>query len=265
MPLLDSLEVRFGKYAISNLLTYIAALVALTFVLYKFNPHFLELLVLDPRLVLQGQVWRLVSYIFIPVITSILPFPDWLNAAFYVLFMMWIGQGLDHALGPFKVNVFCLVTLVGITIAAFVFGGAWSQYMFTQAAFFAFARFYPEQQITFYFILPVKVKWVAWVNAAFLCYQFTFSNSFSLRAAMIASLIAYFLFFGREIFSEAKLRQQVRGRRMQFDRAVAESTGETLHHCTVCGRTEHSSQDLEFRVAKDGNEYCTEHLPKATG
>jgi hypothetical protein len=261
MPLLDSLEARFGKYAISGLLTYIASLVALTFVLFKLNPHFFELLELYPDRVMAGEVWRLVSYIFVPTVTSLLPFPDWFNAAFYVLFMLWVGQGLEHAMGAFKLNVFCLLTLVGITIAAFVFGTAFSHYMFMQAVFLAFARFYPEQQITLYFILPVKVKWLAWFDAALLCYQFTFMGN-SFRGALIAALIAYLLFFGREIWTEARLRQQVRGRRTKFERAVAQTPGESLHRCEVCGRTEHVAPDLEFRVAKDGHEYCTEHLPK---
>lgn len=261
MPLLDSLEARFGKFAIHGLLTFIASLVALTFVLFKLNPHFFELLELYPDRVMAGEVWRLVSYIFIPTITSFLPFPDWLNAAFYVLFMVWVGQGLEHALGPFKLNVFCLLTLLGITLAAFVFGTNFSHYMFVQAVFFAFARFYPDQQITLYFLLPVKVKWLAWFDGAMLTYQFTFGGN-SFRAAMLAALIAYFLFFGRDIVAEVRLRHQAQGRRAKFERAMSEGVGETLHRCEVCGRTEQTASDLEFRVAKDGHEYCLEHLPK---
>ncbi len=261
MPLLDSLEARFGKYAITGLLTYIASFVALTFVLYKLNPSFLELLELDPERVQEGEVWRLVSYIFVPTIVSFLPFPDWLNAAFYVFFMMWVGHGLEQAMGPFKLNVFCLLTLAGITAAAFVFGMAFSHYLFMQAVFLAFARYYPDQQITLYFLLPVKVKWLAWFDGAILCYQFTVSGN-SFRAAMIAALIAYFIFFGRDLFAEAKLRHEVRGRRTRFDRDFAASEHETLHRCAVCGRTEQVAPELEFRVARDGEEYCGEHLPK---
>ena len=150
----------------------------------------------------------------------------------------------------------------GMTIAAFLFGASYSQYMFTQVLFFAFARFYPDTQINLYFVLPVKVKWLAWFDAALLAYQFTFQGN-GYRAALLASLASYLLFFGREIFQEARTRGQVATRRRRFEQASALPADFALHRCEVCGRTETAAPELEFRVAKDGHEYCTEHLPKA--
>lgn len=262
MKWIDRAEARFGHLAISHLLHGIALLCAMSFILYKVNPHFFGLLALDPRLVMEGQVWRLVTYVLVPQIFSILPFPEWFNAAFFVLFMMWMGNGLEEAWGAFRLNLFCLVTMLGITIAAFLFGASYSQYMFTQVLFFAFARFYPDTQINLYFVLPVKVKWIAWLDAALLAYQFTFQGN-SYRAALLASLASYFLFFGREIFQEARMRGQVASRRQRFEKAVAQPADFALHRCEVCGRTETAAPELEFRVSKDGHEYCTEHLPKA--
>lgn len=263
MHWLDRAEARFGHLAISHLLQGIALLSAFSFVMYKLNPDFLSLIELDPRLVMSGEVWRLVTYLFVPTITSMLPFPDWLNAAFYIMFMFWIGHGLEQAWGTFRLNLYCLITFLGITAAAFFFGTVFSHYMFVQAAFFAFARFYPDEQINFYFILPVKVKWMAWISAAFLLWQFTFlGNSF--RMALLASMASYFLFFGKEIFLSARHRREVSARRQKFEAAVRVADDEALHRCTVCGRTEQQAPDLDFRVARDGHEYCIEHLPKAT-
>lgn len=263
MSLLDSLESRFGKYAIPGLLKYLAYLVALTFVLYKLNPYFLDMLVLDPARVMQGEVWRVVSYIFIPSIVAFLPFPDWLCAVFYVLFMVWMSHRLEEAMGPFRVNLYTLLTIAGITIPSFFLGGFSAQYMFMQALFFAVARYYPEEQITIYFILPVKIKWMAWFSAALLLFQFTVNDN-GFRMAMIAAMAAYFIFFGKEIYQETKLRHEVAGRRRKFEEAKRASVDETMHKCTVCGRTEDSNPDLEFRVSRDGQEYCVEHLPSAT-
>ncbi len=261
MKWIDRAEARFGHLAISHLLHGIALLCALSFVLYKLNPGFFGLLALDPRLVMEGQVWRLVTYVLVPNIFSLLPLPDWLNVAFFVMFMIWMGNGLEQAWGPFRLNLFCLVTMLGITVAAFLFGAGYAQYMFVQVLFFAFARFYPDEQITLYFVLPVKVKWLAWFDAAILAFQFTFQGN-SFRGALLAVLASYFFFFGREIWQEFRLRQSVASRRQRFVQAAATDADETLHRCEVCGRTEQTSADLEFRVARDGQEYCTEHLPK---
>jgi hypothetical protein len=261
MKWIDRAEARFGHFAISHLLHGIALLSAMSFILYKLNPHFFEVLALDPQLVMQGQVWRLVTYVLVPSIFSLLPFPEWLNAAFFILFMMWMGNGLEEAWGAFRLNLFCLVTMIGITVAAFLFGALYAQFMFTQVLFFAFARFYPDTQIHLYFVLPVKVKWLAWFDAALLAFQFTVQGN-SYRAALVAVLASYLLFFGREIWQDARTRGQVSARRRRFEQAAALPDDFSLHRCEVCGRTENVAPDLEFRVAKDGQEYCLEHLPR---
>jgi len=262
MKWIDRAETKFGFLAIPNLLSWVAYLNAFVFVLYKFNPRIFEAMELYPSLVLRGEVWRLVTYMFIPSITSFIPLPDWALAAFYVMFMMWVGRGLDDAWGAFRTTLYVFLTTVGITISAFLFGHAETMYLFMQAAFFAFARFYPDTQITLYFLLPVKVKWVAWFSAAMLLWQFTVGDG-SFRMALIATMISYFVFFGRDIFLDARHRQEVGVRRRRFENAVREDEGVAMYTCATCGRTDLSNPELEFRVARDGKEYCREHLPKA--
>ena len=260
MKWIDRAEARFGHLAISYLVQGIALLCGFSFMLSLFSKDFFELLSLDPQLVMQGQIWRLVTYLFVPNIFSLLPFPHWLNAVFFVVFMIWMGNGLEQAWGAFRLNLFCLVTMVGITVAAFFFGATYAQFMFTQALFFAFARFYPDTEISLYFVLQVKVKWMAWLSAAWICWRFTFAGG-SYRCSVLAIFASYLLFFGKDIWEEFWLRRTVAARREKFDQALAVEG--TLHECRVCGRTELSGADLEFRVAGDGEEYCGEHLPKA--
>ena len=263
MKWIDRAERRFGHLAVPHLIHGIAFLSAVSFVLYKINPQFFSLLMLVPRLVLEGQVWRLVTYLFIPSLFSLIPLPDWVNAVFYVLFMIWMSNGLEEVWGPFKVNVYCLITVVGITVAAFFFGSMSAQLLFFEAIFFAFARYYPDEIIYLAYILPVKVKWMAWGNAAWLLYTFIFSGDPGFRAGLICTMAAYLLFFGKEIVHEAQHRQEVSARRQRFENAVRAGDDAAIHRCEVCGRTELQAPDLEFRVAKDGHEYCVEHLPKA--
>src|SRR5438105_14567691 len=86
----DKLERRLGFLAVPGLLRYVALFNALTFLLEKLSPGFLQILDLDPAAVLHGQVWRLITYIFIPQMTSFLLCPDWATVAFAVLFCWWI-------------------------------------------------------------------------------------------------------------------------------------------------------------------------------
>lgn len=262
MSLSDKLERRFGFLAIPGLLRYVAAFSALVFIFYKFDPHYLSLIDLDPDAVRHGQVWRLVSYIFIPQLGSLIPTPDWFNAAFYILFLIWVGDRLEQAWGSFRLNLFFVIGMIGTTIAAFFFGTQFSNAMLVSSIFFAFARFYPEVVIYFAYILPLKVKWMAWGYAAILCWKFAF-GSMAFRSAMIVALANYLIFFGRDLFHEAKQRHDVSSRRERFESDVRSASDEPLHRCKTCGRTELTDPDLDFRVARDGEEYCMEHLPSA--
>jgi hypothetical protein len=128
-------------------------------------------------------------------------------------------------------------------------------------------------------ILPVKVKWMAWFLGIVTILQFLegsfaleipsfdsesfgTTNSWALRFALLAAFSNYFLFFGPEMIRNARQRSETSTRRRRFERDIHETEAESLHRCAVCGRTEISTPDLEFRVAKDGQEYCREHLPR---
>ena len=256
---LNRLETKFGHWAIPGLLRYVAAFNALTFVLAKINPHFLAVLTLDREAILHGEVWRLVSYIFIPQIGGL--FPDWFSMAFYVIYLFWVGDGLEQAWGAFRVNLYYLLGMIGTTVAAMVSNGDPSGFLLNTTLLLAFARFYPDNTILFMFVLPVKVKWIAWITGAFLILGF-FGSSWAGRLGTLAALGNFFLFFGREMFNDARTHREVGERRARFDREIQTSADEAMHRCHVCGRTEQTTPDLEFRVAADGEEYCAEHLPK---
>ncbi len=107
----------------------------------------------------------------------------------------------------------------------------------------------------------MKIKWLAWADAAYLIFAFIFSG-WSYRVPLVVCLANYLLFFGREHFVEAKERAQVTTRRQRFESEVRQADGATLHECAVCGITEAKDAYMDFRVARDGREYCARHLPK---
>jgi membrane associated rhomboid family serine protease len=254
MRWLDTLERRFGYLGIPGLIRIIVAFSALVFLLVRLNPDFISALDLNPERLRHGEIWRLVTYIFIPQTFSFL----WI---IFVLWFLWfIGDGLEHAWGPFRLTLYFLVGMIGTTAAALFFGSNFSNTMLIASLFYAFARFYPDQVIYVLFILPVKIKWVAWVSAAFLLLGF-FVNSNSYRVATVAALSNYLIFFGPEIVYQARHRHEVSSRRRRFE-VQSRSETEPLHKCAVCGATELSDSNLDFRVARDGEEYCLAHLPK---
>ena len=259
MKWIDRAERNFGHLAIPNLLRLIAGFNALAFILYKISPHFLKAIELDPAAVMRGEVWRLVSYIFIPSIGG--PITDWLFAALYIWYLWWLGDGLESAMGSFRLNLFYALGMIGTTVAAFFSHANFATAMLNSSLLFAFARFYPDMMIYLMGLIPVKVKWMAWFTGLGLLVGFLF-NSWDYRLAVIAAFANFFVFFGRELFQDARNRSETQTRRAKFAGAQRPDD-EALHRCEVCGRTESGEPDLEFRVAKDGHEYCLEHLPKA--
>src|SRR5438093_4080826 len=110
-----ALEARFGHLAIPGLIRGIALLNALVFILYRTNPQMLQLINLDRQRVLSGEVWRLVTYIFIPQFGGFLP--DTLAVLFYIMFLWVVGDGLEQAWGAFRLNLFYLIGMIGTTVA----------------------------------------------------------------------------------------------------------------------------------------------------
>ena len=132
--------------------------------------------------------------------------------------------------------------------------------MLITSLFYAFARFYPDEVIYVMFILPLKIKWVAWAYCLILFIGF-FVKTNDYRMAVVAALSNYLIFFGPEIVHDARHRRDVSSRRRRLD-ASNRSESEPLHKCATCGATELTDATLEFRVARDGEEYCVPHLPR---
>jgi membrane associated rhomboid family serine protease len=255
MSLLDKLERRLGFIAIPGLPRILVGFAALVFVLAWLLPGFTSQLELDPEKIRDGEVWRLVTYIFIPQTLS----PWWILFALW--FLWWVGEGLERAWGAFRFTLYFLVGMVGTTVAAFVFGSDFSNLMLIASLFLAFARFYPDETIYVLFILPAKIKWIAWVMTVIFLAKFLI-GPMSYRMSLVAAFAGYLIFFGPEIIYQARHRQEVSTRRRRFE-SQNRSEDEALHKCKICGATELTDSNLEFRVARDGEEYCVPHLPKA--
>ncbi len=252
--LLDKLERKFGRYAIRELMVYIIGINALVYFLSYAYPESsaTSKLWLDPSLIMKGEVWRLITYIFIPPTASVL----WI---FFILYFYYIvGTGLEQEWGSFRFTVYYLAGMVGTVIAAFIVGqGATALYL-NMSLFLAFAYVYPNFEILLFFVVPVKVKYLAWLNWIFIAFT-VLTAPLSAKAAAIVSVLNYFLFFGKDILNATSAYQ----RRRHFKSLSAQPLKATIHRCMICGMTENDDIRMEFRYCsrcEGDREYCMPHL-----
>ena len=118
--LLSRLERRLGRFAIPRLTNFLIGGMALVYVLATMKPEFLDVLTLDLTRVREGQVWRLVTFLFVPLNTSLL----WFAIELYWLYIM--GSNLENEWGAFKNYLYRLVGMLGTAIAAWLAGGGQS-------------------------------------------------------------------------------------------------------------------------------------------
>lgn len=256
MNWLDKLERKFRNFGIKGLMTYIVGLNFAVFLLYLLaqNNGIVSKLLLIPALVYQGEIWRLISFIFIPPSFSVF----WILFTLYFYYM--IGNSLEHEWGTFKFNIFYLIGVLGSIAAAFISGGIGNPLYINLSLFLAFAYIYPNYQILIFFVLPVKVKYLAWIDAAFILYT-VFTADLSGQLAAAAAFINFLLFFGKDIFITIKTGRQNYNRRKSYDVKLPKDY--TVHKCEICGRTEKDNKELEFRYCVEcvgDHEYCMEHL-----
>lgn len=278
MNWLNKLERKFGKFAIPNLMLWLVGAYAVGFVLYKINPAILNMLMLSPYDVLRGQVWRLVTWILIPSSGSAL--------SLFIMALLYyqLGMALERAWGVFRFNVYIFSGLLFTVIGAFILYGiiyviegptmaaftctaiakGISTNYINMSIFLAFALMYPNMQLMLYFIIPIKMKWMAAVYAVLIIYDFIV-RGWGGRISIFMSLLNFIIFFLSTRDFKRYSPQEVH-RRQKFQAQMRQSrsrAGVTKHKCAVCGRTEQDDPTLEFRFCSkcEGNyEYCQDHL-----
>src|SRR5262245_37903004 len=203
MPVLDKLERALGRFAVPQLTL---ALIVCQVAVYGMTalqprgpgvPDPAEPLLLVPELVLQGEAWRLVSFLVVPPVTNLLfAFLFW-----YFLYLM--GTALEHHWGTFRFNIYLLVGYLATLGAAFIVPDQPAGNGFLYGSLFlAFAYLYPDYELLLFFILPVKVKYLAllaWIGYGL---GFLFGDWLQ-RVLILAALSNFLLFFGRDVFRRA--------------------------------------------------------------
>lgn len=260
MSVLSWMERRLGWLAIPNLTLYLVLFQGLSFILLASKPEFINTLVLDPVMVIQGQWWRLLMFLFIPPTDSFI----WIIFALLAFHMM--GTALEQEWGSFRYNVYILIGWLMTVATSFLpmaFGLPTTDstnFYIATSVFLAFAFLFPDFTFLVFFILPVKAKWLAVITWLFYGFMLV-DGDWMDRAAILAAVLNFLIFFGadltRMIFQRGK-----RAQRKFKEMKDAPDPEAAFHRCEVCGRTDKTNPELEFRYCPlcGGKGYCMDHI-----
>jgi membrane protein implicated in regulation of membrane protease activity len=257
MKLLSKLERTLAPYAVPNLTLGLIIVQGMVYFLATSRPAILIQALLVPSLVLQGEVWRLITFVAVPPTTNLL-------FAFFFWYMFYLmGTALEGYWGALRYNAFLLVGYVATVIASFVASSVAPELSSTNtfleaSVFLAFATVYPEFVFYIFFVVPVKVKWLAALQVLGYVYLFAIGD-WLIRLLLLASIANYLLFFWRDIVGRVRSGQ----RHMTAQVGRTTKVKQPFHRCTVCGITDLTNPEMDFRYCTqcDGSYgYCTEHV-----
>lgn len=291
--MLNKLEKKLSKFAVRNLMLYIIGGYILGYIIsfasQRSGVNYLSYMTLEPYFIIHKfQLWRLLSWVMIPPTSGL----------FFVLIMCLLyyqlGNALERSWGVFRFNVYIFGGIIFTIIGAFALygftvlttgnpvvgiGNYVSTYYINMSIFLAFAMSFPNMMIMLYFIIPVKMKWMAAIYGVMIVYEFALGTV--VDRVMIACSLANFLVFllmSRDLsrFNPKQVKRKADFKRSynagvkdaQFKEASAaaqaqSSTAGVRHKCVICGATEKSHPDRDFRYCSKcsgGKEYCSEHL-----
>ena len=271
---LDRFCYKHPRLGIPNLMMYIVIGNIAVYLLDNFSGGACSaMLAFIPAGILRGQLWRLVTFIFVPA--------SGYNLIFFALFLYmyyFIGNMLEREWGSVKFTVYygigVLANVVVGLVLSVLYGAnyAWSvvsvDYL-NMSLFFAFAALYPDLQFLLFFIIPVKAKWLAWIDAAFFALSIATSllnlswTGVVLPLVAIANFLLFFWEDAARIFG--RVRHQPSRQTINFKKATRDVKKEKgyLHKCAVCGITDADDPDMEFRYCSKCNGYycyCMNHI-----
>lgn len=206
MKWLYKLEYKHGNRSLRNMMMYIVAGMAIVYVLDMLMPGLglMSWLTLVPQYVLQGQVWRLITFIFVPESGGLF----WL--VFYLYFYYALGNMLESVWGSFRLNLYYLLGIIFTIASAFVvyfINPAFmvSNYYLNLTLFLAVAAVAPDTHFVFFFLVPIKAKWLALIDVGLIAISivnaFQWSTNYGWCTLIVFgfSIVNFLLFFGRNL------------------------------------------------------------------
>ena len=266
---------------IPNLMLYVSLGCGLVYLITSITQSNIlySLLVFDRTAILHGQVWRLFTYPLTFYNSNIL------LMALMLFCYYSLGRSMEAIWGTLRFNLFYFTGIVMMDVYCLLFGGQADVTYLNMSLFLSYATLFPNAGFLLFFIIPVKAWLFALVDLALviyglLVYPFPY-NFFS-----VISLANYFLFFGRDVLNVVPLSWRIKFNRL-FKKGAAPKQAKVVpfakievkkvpvqqakpsytHRCTICGRTDVSNPELEFRYCSKCNGYfcyCQDHISNHT-
>lgn len=276
---------RHRNKGIPNLMLYISLGTAIVYVLSLVDESqtLYRILCFDRDLILQGQIWRLFTFVFTHNLNNLLLMMVSLLCYFS------LGRAMENIWGTFRFNLFYLTGVIMMDIFCMIFGRFRADvYYLNLSLFIGYATLYPNAHFLLFFIIPVKAWIFALLDLALTLFdviQLTAAGLFPYNLFPLIALANYFLFFGKDVLNVLPMSWRVNAGRV-FKKKPAKKTGTVpfpsagsyqattatvkeayTHKCTVCGRTDVSNPELEFRYCSRCTGYhcyCQDHISNHT-
>ena len=271
---------------IPNLMLFVSLGTAVVYVLSMMDKSatLYFLLCFDRAKILQGQVWRLITYIFTYDAGNII------LTAVSLLCYFSLGRAMENLWGTCRFNLFYFTGVVLMDIFCMLFGGEATVYYLNLSLFIGYATLYPESHFLLFFIIPVKAWIFAVFDLALTAYDvlmLTFAGLIPYNLFPLVALANYFLFFGKDVANVFPISWRANARRLfkkkqksapkagtipfpsagSYQASTATAKAPYTHKCTVCGRTDLTNPELEFRYCSRCNGYycyCEDHINNHT-
>jgi membrane associated rhomboid family serine protease len=257
------------RFGIPNLMLYVVIgnLVVWLFGLMDTTRTLYSLLYFSAEAIFRhGQLWRLISFVLVPQGS------DW-RLLISLYFYYFIGSTLEQHWGSARFTLYYLCgmlfnILYGVLFWLLGYSIAVNAAYLNLAMFFTFAMMYPDMTVLLFFIIPVKMKWLAWLDAAFFALG-VLANPFPVNLLPVVAIMNFLLFCWDDILRIARPYRRVNNRQtVNFRREVQrmqreERTRDYTRRCEVCGRTDRDYPDLEFRYCSrcaGYHCYCIDHI-----
>ena len=266
------------RFGIPNLMRVIVignvAVYVLMLLTQANDANALSFLTFNLNALLHGEVWRLVTFVFVPAYSS----PFALLISLY--FCYWIGSTLERQWGTAKFNLYyisgALLTVLGVVLASLITGNPYLTAAGTGyvnlSMFFAFAFLFPDTTVLLFFILPVKMKWLAYLDGALFAFDIIKAIGAHNWAGVVLPIVAllnFAVFIWPEVhYLKERAKYQNSRKTVQFRQAQQQQAKQAQqqgyrHKCAVCGRTDTDYPDLQFRYCSKCVGYhcfCQDHI-----